>query len=82
HGTNRAIKLQAKLTGDLQPMARGLNLSACIHYLYSVMILAAYKPGDKKLVFKISDLEKYLYRNQVGNNSDRADAILNEYARE
>ena len=49
-------------------------------YVYNLVFykkLTAYRPGGKKLVFKISDLEKYLYRNQVGNNQDRADQILN-----
>jgi hypothetical protein len=39
--------------------------------------LAAYKPGGKRLLFKVSDLEKYAYSNGVGNHSDRADKILN-----
>ena len=39
--------------------------------------LTAYKPGGKKLLFKISDLEKYAYGNKVGGHSERADAILN-----
>ena len=64
--------LDVKLAADFL----GLKVS----YVYNLVFdkkLTAYKPGGKKLVFKISDLEKYLYRNQVGNNSDRASAILN-----
>ena len=50
-------------------------------YLYNLVFygkLIAYKPGGKKLLFKISDLEKYAYGNRVGGRSDRADEILNK----
>ena len=43
--------------------------------------LTAYKPGGKKLLFKITDLEKYAYRNKVGGHSDRAETILNAVRR-
>jgi excisionase family DNA binding protein len=49
-------------------------------YIYNLVFskkLAAYKPGGKRLLFKISDLEAYAYSNGVGNHSDRADKILN-----
>jgi len=39
--------------------------------------LTAYKPGGKKLLFKISDLEKYAYGNKIGGHSERAETILN-----
>jgi excisionase family DNA binding protein len=49
-------------------------------YVYNLVFygkLTAYKPGGKKLLFKISDLEKYAYTNKVGGRSERADSILN-----
>ena len=49
-------------------------------YIYNLVFfgkLTAYKPGGKKLLFKISDLEKYAYSNKVSGHSDRADEILN-----
>jgi excisionase family DNA binding protein len=49
-------------------------------YVYNLVFygkLTAYKPGGKKLLFKISDLEKYAYGNKVGGHSERADSILN-----
>jgi excisionase family DNA binding protein len=49
-------------------------------YIYNLVFygkLTAYRPGGKKLLFKISDLEAYAFRNKVGGRSDRADAILN-----
>jgi len=49
-------------------------------YLYNLVFygkLRAYRPGGKKLLFKISDLEKYAYGNAVGDVSNRADSILN-----
>jgi excisionase family DNA binding protein len=49
-------------------------------YVYNLVFsrkLAAYKPGGKLLFFKVSDLEKYVFSNQVGKHSDRADSILN-----
>jgi excisionase family DNA binding protein len=49
-------------------------------YVYQLVFLGrirAFKPGGKKLLFKLSDLEEYAYRNQKGGNSERADAILN-----
>ena len=49
-------------------------------YVYNLVFygkLTAYKLGGKRLLFKISDLEKYAYANRVGGHSDRADEILN-----
>jgi excisionase family DNA binding protein len=49
-------------------------------YIYNLVFygkLTAYRPGGKRLLFKISNLEKYAYGNKVGGHSDRADAILN-----
>jgi excisionase family DNA binding protein len=49
-------------------------------YIYNLVFygkLTAYKPGGKKLLFKISDLEKYAYGNKVGGHSERAETILN-----
>jgi excisionase family DNA binding protein len=49
-------------------------------YVYNLVFyekLTAYKPGGKKLLFKISDLEKYAYGNKVGGHSERAETILN-----
>jgi excisionase family DNA binding protein len=63
---------------NVQQAAEFLGLKPS--YVYNLVFykkLTAYRPGGKKLVFKISDLEKYLYRNAVGNCSDRADTILN-----
>ena len=48
-------------------------------YIYNLVHygkLPAYKPGGKILLFKVSDLEKYAYGNQVGGHSERADSIL------
>jgi excisionase family DNA binding protein len=39
--------------------------------------LKAYKPGGKRLLFKVSDLEKYAYSNKIGGHLERASAILN-----
>jgi excisionase family DNA binding protein len=49
-------------------------------YIYNLVFygkLTAYRPGGKRLLFKISDLEKYAFRNKVGDHSERADSILN-----
>jgi excisionase family DNA binding protein len=49
-------------------------------YVYNLVFfgkLPAYRPGGKKLLFKVSDLEKYAYGNPVGGHGSRADAILN-----
>ena len=63
---------------NVQEAAKFLGLKpSYVYNLVHFKKLTGYRPGGKKLVFKISDLEKYLYRNQVGNNSDRANAILN-----
>ena len=49
-------------------------------YIYNLVFygkLTAYRPGGKRLLFKISDLEKYAYGNKVGGHSEGASAILN-----
>jgi len=63
---------------NVEEAAAFLNLKKS--YVYNLVFygkLAAYKPGGKMLLFKISDLEKYAYGNKVGDHSDRADSILN-----
>lgn len=63
---------------DVQQAAEFLNLKPS--YIYNLVFvgkLPAYKPGGKKLLFKVSDLEKYAYGNKVGGHSERADSILN-----
>jgi excisionase family DNA binding protein len=63
---------------NVQSAADYLNLKPS--YVYNLVCLgklAAYKPGGKKLLFKISDLEAYAFRNKVGNRLGRADSILN-----
>ena len=49
-------------------------------YIYNLVFdgkLTAYKPGGKMLLFKVSDLEAYAFRNKIGGHSERADSILN-----
>lgn len=49
-------------------------------YIYNLIHygkLAGYKPNGKKLLFKVSDLEKFAYSNRTGGHSERATAILN-----
>jgi excisionase family DNA binding protein len=63
---------------NVQQAAEFLNLKPS--YIYNMVFfgkLTAYKPSGKKLLFKVSDLEKYAYRNVVGGHSGRADSILN-----
>jgi excisionase family DNA binding protein len=63
---------------NVQQAAKFLGLKPS--YIYNLVFygkLTAYKPGGKRLLFKISDLEKYAYGNKVGGHSDRADSILN-----
>jgi len=51
-------------------------------YIYNLVFygkLMAYKPGGKRLLFKLSDLEKYAFSNQKSDNmalSELADSIL------
>ena len=51
-------------------------------YVYNLVFfgkLTAYKPGGKKLLFKLSDLEKYAYSNQKSSSAEltgKADAII------
>ena len=63
---------------NVQQAAEFLGLKPS--YIYNLVFLGkltAYKPGGKRLVFKIADLEQYAYGNKVGGHSERADAILN-----
>jgi excisionase family DNA binding protein len=63
---------------DVMGAAEFLNLKP--NYIYNLVFygkLTAYKPGGKKLLFKVSDLEAYAYGNKIGGHSDRADSILN-----
>jgi excisionase family DNA binding protein len=48
-----------------------------IYYLVHFGKLTAYKPGGKKLIFKLSELEKYAFSRSTGNMSERAVSILN-----
>jgi excisionase family DNA binding protein len=63
---------------NVEQAAEFLNLKPS--YVYNLVFygkLTAYKPSGKKLLFKVSDLEKYAYGNKGGGHSDRADSILN-----
>ena len=63
---------------NVQQAAEFLNLKPS--YVYNLVHfgkLAAFKPGGKKLLFKLSDLERFAYGNPVGGHSERAEAILN-----
>jgi excisionase family DNA binding protein len=63
---------------DVQEAAAFLNLKPS--YIYNLVFyrkLPAYRPGGKRLLFKMSDLEKYAFGNPVGGYAERADAILN-----
>jgi len=63
---------------NVQQAAEFLNLKPS--YIYNLVFLGkltAYKPGGKRLLFKISDLEAYAFRNQIGDLSGRAATILN-----
>ena len=63
---------------NVQQAAEFLSLKPS--YIYNLVFygkLTAYRPGGKRLLFKISDLERYAYKNAVGGHSDRATAILN-----
>jgi excisionase family DNA binding protein len=69
-------EMQKPLT--VEQSADFLNLKPS--YIYNLVFygkLTAYRPGGKRLLFKVSDLEKYAYRNQVGDHSERVDSILN-----
>jgi len=69
---------ETQLPLNIEQAAAFLNFK--ISYVYNLVHygkLPAYKPGGKKLLFKISDLEKYAYAKKVGGHSDRADEILN-----
>jgi excisionase family DNA binding protein len=63
---------------NVQQAAEFLGLKPS--YVYNLVFfgkLTAYRPGGKRLLFKISDLEKYAYANKVGGHSERAETILN-----
>jgi len=63
---------------NVQQAAEFLNLKP--GYIYNLVFfgkLPAYKPGGKRLLFKIADLEKYAYAHKVGGHSGRAEEILN-----
>jgi excisionase family DNA binding protein len=63
---------------NVQQAAEFLNLKSS--YVYNLVFygkLTAYKPGGKRLLFKISDLEKYAYGNRVSGHSEQAESILN-----
>ena len=69
-------EVQKPLNAEEAAAFLGLKVS----YIYNLIYygkLKAYRPGGKKLLFKISDLEKYAYSKEVGNHSERADSILN-----
>jgi excisionase family DNA binding protein len=63
---------------SVQQAAEFLGLK--VSYIYNLIHfgkLTAYKPSGKKLLFKVSDLERYAYGNPVGGHSERAESILN-----
>ena len=63
---------------NVQQVAAFLGLKPS--YIYNLVFygkLTAYKPGGKRLLFKISDLEEYAFQKKVGGHSERADSILN-----
>jgi len=71
----------------MSDIEKPLGVKAAAEYLglrpgtvYSLVFygkLPAFKPGGKRLYFKLSDLENYVYRNRVGDRSNRADTLLN-----
>jgi excisionase family DNA binding protein len=51
-----------------------------VSYIYNLVFygkLTAYRPGGKKLFFKLADLEAFAFRNKVGGHGESADSILN-----
>jgi excisionase family DNA binding protein len=63
---------------DVKAAAEFLGLK--VSYIYNLIHfgkLTAYRPGGKRLLFKVSDLERYAYGNPVGGHSERSNAILN-----
>jgi len=69
-------EIQKPLT--VQEAATFLGLKpATVYNLVFYGKLTAYKPNGKMLLFKVSELEEYAYKNKVGGHSGRADAILN-----
>ena len=64
---------------NLEDAAAFLSLKpATVYNLVHFGKLPAYKPGGKRLLFKISDLERYAFGNVKGDHQNRADAILNK----
>jgi len=69
-------EIQKPLNADDAAVFLGLKKS----YIYNLVFygkLTAYRPGGKRLLFKLSDLEAYAFRNKVGGHSERAETILN-----
>jgi excisionase family DNA binding protein len=63
---------------NVQQAAEFLGLKPS--YIYNLIYygkLTAYRPGGKMLLFKVSDLEAYAFRNKIGGRSEIADSILN-----
>ena len=63
---------------NVQQAAEFLDLKPS--YIYNLVFygkLTAYRPGGKKLLFKVSDLESYAYGNKIGGHSERTETILN-----
>jgi excisionase family DNA binding protein len=55
-------------------------LGCKVSYIYQLIFygkLTAYRPGGKKLFFKVADLETFVFSNKVGGHAERANAILN-----
>jgi len=58
-------------------------LSFKVSYVYNLVHygkLPAYKPSGKKLLFKLSDLENFAFKNKVGGRQETAVKILNKKA--
>ena len=63
---------------NVQQAAEFLDLKPS--YIYNLVFygkLTAYRPGGKRLLFKVSDLESYAYGNKIGGHAERAESILN-----
>jgi len=65
---------------DVREAAAFLKLKvSSVYNLVCYGKLPAYKPGGKRLLFKVADLEEYAYGNKVGGRSERADTILTSH---
>jgi len=63
---------------NVQQAAEFLNLKpGYIYNLIHMGKLTAYKPSGKRLLFKVSDLERFAYGNPINGHSERANTILN-----